>query len=428
VARLLAFLAAKSAVSAGATEADTGPYCKARRRLPEGLVSRLAREAGAGLHRRYPAGLLLGGRPVKVADGTTVSMPDTPQNQREYPQPGTQKAGLGFPIARVVAVMSLHCAAVLDVAVGPYAGKQNGETALLRGLLAAGRGAPEGGAPEGGAPEGGAPEGGAPEGGAPEGGALEPGDVLLADRYYASFWLIATLLARGVDSLFRQHHGRKVDFRTGTRLGPDDHLVTLRRPQRPAWMGKAEYAALPSELTAREVRVRVAARGFRVKVVVLVTTLLDAAAYSKDEIARAFRCRWHVELDLRAIKQTMAMDVLRCRTPQMARKEVWMHLLAYNLVRAVMAEAAAGAGAPPRELSFAGAVQTITAFAPLLQLADPSDLPRLWAILLRAIARHRVGNRPDRFEPRAVKRRPKSTPWLSVPRDAARQRLARAAG
>lgn len=392
VAKLLALLGARGAADEGLCEPDTSPYCKARARLPERLVSRLAREAGEGLHRRYPAGKLLGGRPVKVADGTTVSMLDTPANQKAYPQPAPQKPGLGFPMMRVVAVMSLHCAAVLAAAVGPYSGKQSGEPSLLRTLF----------------------------------GCLAAGDVLLADRYYASFWTLAALLAGGVDSVMRQHQMREVDFRRGTRLGKDDHLVTLKKPaQRPEWMDRETYRSLPAELTVREVRVRVTQRGFRVRSLVLVTTLLDAGLYSREEIAKAFRCRWHVELDLRSIKRTMGMSVLRCKTPAMARKEVWVHLLAYNLVRAAMAAAAGAGGVEPREVSFAGAVQTINAFAPVLRLADEADLPRLWQILLRAIARHRVGDRPDRYEPRAVKRRPKPIALLTVPRDVARKRLAR---
>lgn len=401
VARLLAYLAARGEASAAGNDgeaatpsAKTDPYCKARQRLPEALVRRLAQEAGERLQRDHPAaGPLLGGRPVKIADGTTVSMPDTTENQEEYPQPSSQKKGLGFPIARLVAVFSLSCAAMLGLAIGPYEGKETGETALLRTLMDT---------------------------------ALAAGDVLLADRYHASFCNIALLLARGVDSLFRQHQKRKVDFRRGTRLGNDDHLITLERPERPDWMDAATYATLPETITVREVRVRVAVRGFRVRSLVLVTTLLDAAVYSKSEIAKAFRCRWHVELDLRSIKQTMGMQVLRCKTPAMVRKEVWMHMLAYNLVRTAMAAAADAAGIEqPREVSFAGAVQAIVAFAPAMELADRRDVPRLQRALLRAIASHRVGDRPDRCEPRAVKRRPKPTRLLTVPRDVARKRLLR---
>jgi hypothetical protein len=392
-AKLLAFLATQSGapVEPGADPA-TGPYCKARKRLAEKLVARLARDSGQQLHRRHPSGQLLGGRRVKVADGTVCSMPDTALNQQRWPQPKTQKPGLGFPLVRLVAIISLNCAAVLDVAAGPYAGKQTGEMALLRTML----------------------------------DKLEKDDVLLADRYYASFWMIALLLGRGVDSLFRQHQHRKIDFRTGQRLGRDDHLIELEKPAaRPDWMDQATYDQLPEKLTVREVRVRVYQKGFRVKTLVLVTTLLDAKLYSREEIAETFRHRWHVELDLRSIKQTMNMSVLRCKSPDMVRKEIWMHLLAYNLIRTVMAQAAEQAGVQPREVSFAGAVQSINAFVPMLAMSTQSEQARLMQILLRAIAAHRVGDRPDRYEPRAVKRRAKPIALLSIPRTQARKRLAR---
>lgn len=399
VAKLLAFLAAcgPAGMPPGLAEVnpETGPYCKARQRLSEGLVSRLARETGLSLHSRRPSGALLGGRHVKVVDGTTCSMPDTKANQKEWPQPGTQKPGLGFPLVRMVAVMSLNCAAVLDVATGPYKGKQTGETALFRTLLSS----------------------------------LEKGDILLADRYYASFWMISLLSALGVDSLFRQHQLRKIDFRGGRRLGRDDHVITVERPaQRPEWMSKAEYARMPEELIVRELRLQVTQAGFRVRTMVLVTTLLDAQLYNKQELARAFRFRWHVELDIRAIKQTMNMSVLRCKTPAMVRKEIWMHILAYNLIRTVMAQAAEQEGIEPREVSFAGAVQTVNAFAPALELAAEADRPELLKVLLRTLARHRVGNRPDRYEPRAVKRRSKPIALLTVPRPKAKRRLAKSVG
>jgi hypothetical protein len=253
--------------------------------------------------------------------------------------------------------------------------------------------------------------------------------VLLADRYYASFWMIALLLGRCVDSLFRQHQKRKIDFRRGRRLGHDDHLIELKKPkQRPEWMDQAAYDLLPQTLSVRELRLQVHQRGFRVRTLVLVTTLLDVQLYNKQELARAFRFRWLMELDLRSIKQTMHMSVLRCKTPAMVSKEIWMHMLAYNLIRSAMAKAAEQAGIEPREVSFAGAVQTINAFAPALALAGEADQARLLGILLRAIAHHRVGDRPDRYEPRAVKRRAKPIALLTVPRKQARKRLAKSGG
>jgi hypothetical protein len=188
-------------------------------------------------------------------------------------------------------------------------------------------------------------------------------------------------------------------------------------------MDPSAFAEMPQTLTVREVRVRVCQRGFRVRTLMLVTTLLDAQLYSKQELAEAFRCRWYVELDLRSIKQTMNMSVLRCKTPAMVRKEIWMHLLAYNLIRTLMAQAAQQAGIQPRQVSFAGAVQTINAFGPVLLQAKAGDLPRLMSILLKSVAHHRVGDRPDRYEPRAVKRRYKPIALLTEPRQQAGQRL-----
>jgi hypothetical protein len=400
VARFVAFLAAAGAGEAvDGVGSQTGPYCKARQRLPEGLVSRLAKETGRQLHDRCPSEprtkrttLLLGGRKIKAVDGTTCSMPDTPENQKAWPHARTAQPGLGFPMLRLVVILSLDCAAVVDAAIGPYKGKQSGETALLRSMMSS----------------------------------LEKGDILLADRYYASYWMIAMLQALGVDSVFRQHQLRKIDFRRGQQLGPHDHVITLEKPgKRPEWMDEPMYEQMCGELTVREVRVQVRKRGFRVRTLVVVTTLLDAQVYDKEDIALAFRFRWHVELDVRAIKQTLNMDVLRCKTPAMVRKEIWMHLLAYNLIRTAMARAAELAGIEPREVSFAGAVQTVNVFAPALQLAHAADRAGLVEIMLRSMAQHRVADRPDRYEPRAVKRRAKPIALLTVPRAEARKRLAR---
>jgi hypothetical protein len=385
VARLLAFLGARGD---GAASADTGPYCKARERVPEAVVADLARHSGQSLQRRFPTTGLLQDRPIKLADGTTGSMPDTPENQQVYPQPASQKAGLGFPLLRLVGLISLSCGAVLDVAVGPYAGKKTGETALLRQLYAS----------------------------------LSAGDILLADALFANYWTIAALLARGVDVLFRHDGKRPVDWRQGRRLGKKDHLVIWHKPVRPAWMSRREYRRMPATLVLREVAVAVTQPGFRPRQVVLVTTLVDARAYSPEELVAAYRCRWHVELDLRAIKQVLGMDILRCKTPAMVRKELWMHLLAYNLVRTLMAEAARAAGVRPRDLSFKGALQTLNAFAAVWTFA-PRPGPTLYRALLKAVATHRVADRPDRIEPRAVKRKPKPQTFLTEPRQRARTRL-----
>jgi len=387
VSRVLAWL-----VSRGQTPCSpkTDPYCKARQRLPEALLQRLLHETGQALHRQSPAGWLWQGRRVKIADGTTVSMPDTPANQAAYPQPATQKAGLGFPLARLVVVFCLACGTTLDAALGRYQGKETGETALLRGLD----------------------------------GALEPGDVLLADRYYSGWGDIAWWSRRGVDVVARLHQRRRCDLRRGRRLGRDDHVVIWVKPAaRPGWMDEATYQALPDTLELREVRVRVTQRGFRTAVVVVVTTLLDAQRYSARDLASLYRLRWQAELDLRSLKVTLGMDVLRCKSPAMVRKEVWAHLLAYNLIRGVMAQAADEQELDPRELSFAGAWQAMTTFAERLLEAEGQRFEDLYDWLLLTIGAQRVGDRPDRVEPRARKRRPKSYPLLTEPRAEARKKL-----
>jgi hypothetical protein len=368
---------------------QTDPYCKARRRLPESLLRRLMHEAGQALHEQSPAAWRWKGRRVKVADGTTVSMPDTPKNQAAYPQPPAQKPGLGFPIARLVVVFGLACGTVLDAALGRYCGKRQGENSLLRTLQHA----------------------------------LEPGDVLLADRYYSGWFDLAWWWQRGVDVVTRLHQLRRCDLRRGRRLGKNDHVVAWPKPQRPEWMDEATYRGLPDALELREVRVWVHQPGCRTKVVVVVTTLLDGQVYSAQDLAAVYRLRWQAELDLRSLKVTLGMDVLRCKSPEMVRKEIWAHLLAYNLIRGVMAQAAEEHGCDPRELSFTGALDAMTTFAERLLEAEEERFQELYDWLLVTIGASQVGDRPGRVEPRARKRRPKHYPLLTQPRDQARKAL-----
>jgi hypothetical protein len=371
----------------------TGGYCKARQRMPETLLPHLVHQSGQRLQQQTPGAWHWHGRAVKIVDGSGVSMPDTEANQEAYPQPGSQAPGLGFPVARLVVVLSLACRAVLTAAVGPIKGKQTSETMLFHGLHAH----------------------------------LECDDVVLADRFYCSYWEVALLLGRGIDIVMRLHQRRQVDFRSGQRLGREDHVISWTKPKRPTWMDEAPYTALPATVDMRELRVLVPQRGFRTRVVLVATTLLDAQVYPKEDLAGLYRARWHAELDLRSIKQTMQMDVLRCKTPAMVRKEIWGHLLVYNLLCAAMAQAALSQGVMPRQVSLQGARQTLTAFhSQLAQLPSTKREHTVHAVL-HAIASHRVGTRPDRYEPRACKRRPKPYPLLRVPRQQARARLAAAA-
>src|SRR5262245_53255915 len=376
VARFLAWRAARRLPPCSA---DPSAYAKARGRLPEGVLARLTRSTGRRLHDQAPPAWRWDGRPVKAVDGSTVSMPDTPANQQQFPQMASQKPGVGFPIARLVVLFSLAVGTVLDAALGRYHGKQTGETALFHTLHEN----------------------------------LEPGDILLADRYYGSYWEIALARRRGADVVCRLHQRRRADFRGGRRLGREDHVVCWPKPARPDWMDEATYGALPPVLAVREVRVRVRWPGFRTRALVVVTTLLDPAATPREDVALLYRIRWFAELDLRALKQTLQMDVLRCQSPDMVRKEVWAHLLAYNLIRGVMAEAAQEAGLFPVQLSFKAAVQAVNAFAAVLWTAPAEELEEVGRRLRAALVTHQVGDRPNRSEPRARKRRPKDYPLLN---------------
>ena len=361
---------------------DPSAYCKARGRLPEGVLQRLTRTAGHDSHDTQPTPWLWKGRPVKLVDGSTTSLADTEANQLAYPQPNSQKPGLGFPLVRFVVLFSLAVGSVLDAALAPYRGKQTGETALFHTLQHN----------------------------------LESGDILLADRYYCTYWEIALAQQRGVDGVCRLHQRRPVDFRRGRHLGRGDHVVTWPKPARPEWMDAATYATLPDTLTIREVRIRVGIPGFRTQTLVVATTLLDPTVVSASDVALLYRCRWYAELDLRALKQTLQMDVLRGQTPEMVRKELWAHLLAYNLIRGVMAAAAQEKGVLPLQLSFKGAVQAVNAFAAWLWTAGVDELVALYRRLRAVIASYEIEMRPNRSEPRARKRRPKPYPLLTEPR------------
>jgi len=386
VARLIVWMAVNKRKPC---EPDTSSYCEARSRLPEAVIVRLVRETARRTEARVSDAWLWKGRSVTLVDGTTASMPDSLANQEAYPQSKTQGIGLGFPLVRLVALISLATGVVRDLALGPYQGKETGETALFRTLW----------------------------------GGLEAGEIVLGDRYFGSFFGIAGLSERGVDVLFRMHQRRKFDFRRGRRLGVLDHVVSWSKPARPDWMDEATYAQIPEELTVRELRVTVDQPGFRVNELVLVTTLLDAGSYSKQEIARLFLQRWNIELDFRSIKDVLQMDVLRCRAPEMVRKEIWMHLLAYNLIRGVMRDAAEAHEKSPRQLSFKGALQTMTGFQDALRWATPIHRVALVGEMLKAISGHEVGDRFGRVEPRANKRRPKPQRFLMEPRRQARKAL-----
>jgi IS4 transposase len=372
-----------------ACSSHTGAYSKARQRLPEKVVAELTRHTGKHLMTQASADWSWHGRHVKIVDGSTASMPDTEANQKEYPQMACQKPGVGFPILRFLVIFSLAVGSVLDAAFCPYKGKQTSELALFRGLHES----------------------------------IDEGDVVLGDRHFCAFFEIADLKRRGADVALRQHQCRKTDFRRGVQLGRYDHRVVWQKPARPDWMDEESYRQFPDELAMREVRIHIKGKGrkVRTRTLTIATTLTDPQEYRKADLAELYRRRWQAELNLRSLKTVLQMDVLRCKTPEMVRKEIWAHLLAYNLIRKVMAQAAQEYEVEPYTISFKATLQTLKAFAlPLLTCAK-SQLPEVIDEMLLAIARHSVGNRPDRVEPRALKRRPKPYDLLTKPRAQARK-------
>jgi hypothetical protein len=376
-------IAHRAASGLEACSPNTASYCNARGRLPLGVLRTLARRAAEELQASAAEEWKWNGRPVFIADGSYVSMPDTPQNRAVYPQPVVQQPGIGFPLARVAVLLSLATGACRDLAIAPYAGKGTGETTLLRAMY----------------------------------DALLPGDVVLADALFDNYFLVYELRDRGIDVVVRAQYQR-VGSQT-VQSGPGGEVLVWRRPNKPRGMTGEQYRRYPATMLMRQVAVDARGKDNRAERFHVVTTILDASI-DGGQIGGLYERRWSGEVDIRSIKSVMQMDVLRCKTPDMVEKEIWAHLLAYNLLRTVMAVAAAENGLEPREVSFKGAKQAVTAFAPKIEAARPKDRPALIDALLAVIAHHRVGDRPGRWEPRARKRRPKPGARLTQPRAVAR--------
>lgn len=390
VARLIAHRVARGD---SACSSETGAYCQARKRLPEKFFSSVVRNVGRKLEDQVQEKWLWKGHHVYMFDGTTTLMPDTPENQDAYPQTSKQKPGAGMPLARVAAVISLSCGVVLDLGFAKYAGKNQGEVSLLHKLS----------------------------------GIFSAGDVLLADCLMCNWRVLFSFKDRGVDVVTRLNKAhRTADFRRGKRLGKDDHIVRWKKPTSIRSVDWPTYHTFPDSIVVREARVYIKQPGFRTRSIIVVTTLLDPVQYPKEELASLYRARWHNELDLRSIKSVMQMECLRCKTPELVRKEIWTHVLAYNLIRTIMAQAASRYELLPRTISFKGTLQTLEAFQPMLAVRGESNRlfrQRLYEELLEAIVTHRVGDRPDRIEPRRIKRRHKHYVPLSVPRAEAKRQI-----
>lgn len=359
---------------------NTSAYCNARAQLPEEPLRRLAFSVGRALSGQAEQELWRSRR-VKVADGTSFQLPDTLQNQAEYPQPEEQSEGCGFPVMHACALMCLSTGAILDVET---CGGSGHERKLFRALWRS----------------------------------LERGDVVLGDAGFGSYAEMAQLQQLGVDCVFRKQQG-KLGIEKGQRLGSEDWLVTWECPREPgAWVDRS---SLPETLRVRVIRFGCPVKGFRSQEVVLVTTLLDPKLYPKRKLMELYRRRWEMELRFRDIKTTMGLEMLSCKTPAGCRKELWMGLVAYNLIRTVMVDAARRWRVRVSRISFAGTVQRLIQFGHgNLAAGNPRAAYRL---LLEHLRADLLPHRPNRVEPRKRKRRSNGYSLLTVPRHVARLRL-----
>lgn len=371
---------------------DTGDYCRARAKLSEAALCELSCEVAEELEQAAkPEWLWKGKHHAKLIDGFTFTMPDTPKNQTRYPQQKAQQPGIGLPIARVVTILSLATAAVMDLALGPYQGKETGESALLRSMR----------------------------------GSLAAGDIAVMDRYYCSFMMIALLLQQGTNTCARKHHLRHSDFRRGRRLGKYDHLIIWTRPQRPKWMDEQTYAQIPETLVLRELRYNVVVPGRRTRTIDVITTLTDADAYTKEDISQLYGFRWNSELDIRSIKSNLNLGHVRCKSPEMVHRELWTTILGYNLIRMTSAGAAWLHDKQPRQISFTSTCQYVLASWMQLssRMIDNVRLEAYLLLMLAQIAGCEVANRPGRLEPRVLKRRRHGYKLMQKPRNQLRREL-----
>lgn len=377
-----------------APTSDTGDYCRARAKLVEAAIHALSCDVAAGLELvAEKAWLWKNQFHAKLIDGFTFTMPGTSKNQARYPQSTSQKPGVGLPIARAVAILSLATACVTDLALGPYKGKETGETALFRTLF----------------------------------GSFVPGDIAVADRYYCSFMMIALLLWQGVQTCARKNQRRHSDFRRGRRLGKYDHLITWTRSARPDWMDEATYAQIPETLTLREIRYNIVVSGRRTRTIDIITTLLDADAFTQQDIADLYGFRWNAELDIRSIKASLNLAHVRCKSPEMVHRELWTTILAYNLIRTTAAGAALVHDQQPRQISFTSTCQYVLASWMQLSAGSIPDaqLDEYLAEVIAQIADCRVAHRPGRLEPRVLRRRRHGYPLMQKPRAVLRAELRR---
>ena len=365
----------------GAVDEGTSAFIQARQRLPKERLEAALKSTAVTADSRVGEQGQLNGRPVKVVDCSTTQLPDTPENQALYPQPSGQKPGCGFPIMKFLVFFSLGSGALTKVIMDHW---KNHDLRLLHRAWEF----------------------------------LKKGDILLGDRAFADYVTLVCLPKLAVDVLARLSRTRKVDFRRAhQRLGPGDALFVWKKGyEKSRVLSPQEWRDLPNETIVRVLRFDAVIRG-RKQRVTLVTTLLDPATYPVDKLIALYARRWNLELALRHFKTTMGMEQLRCESPEMVEKEVLAYLIAYNLVRCLMAEAVALAGVEMERLSFKGTVDAVRQYTMAIGAArNKGKRQALWDELVANIVRDLVPLRPGRREPRAVKRRPKPYPLLTKPR------------
>lgn len=360
------------------TSISTSAYCKARGRLPNNLISTLTKEIAIKNEQRIDTHWKFRGRNIYLVDGTTVTMADTISNQREYPHTKTQKEGLGFPVCRIVAIISLTTGSIVDANVGKYSGKGTGEQSLLRDMLHN----------------------------------FKKGDVILADAMFSTYTLLSYVIDKGIDIVFVQNgaRSRRIDFTQGKILSKNDHVITIKKPKdNPEWMSSDEINKIPKEIKIRELKT-----GGKI----LITTMLCPKRTTIKTIKNLYKERWHIEVDFRNIKITLGLNEFKCKSPKMVEKEMWTHFLAYNLIRSLMLDSALYNKILPRQISFKHCLQLYIDYS---KTRTRSKLK--YKKLLKLIGEKIIGNRTGRIEPRLIKKRGNAYRLLMKPRNIARAEI-----
>jgi hypothetical protein len=355
------------------TSISTSGYCKARNRLSTLAIKNLAKEIAINNKQKIKSKWKFRDKNIYLIDGTTITMADTVSNQKEYPHTKTQKEGLGFPVCRIVAIISLTTGSIIDASIGKYSGKETGEQALLRDILHN----------------------------------FKKGDIILADAMFSTYTLFSYVIEKGIDIVFVQNgaRSRKTDFTNGEILGKDDHIITIKKPKdNPEWMNEDEINKIPKELKIREIKI-----GGKI----LITTMLCPKKTTAKTIKNLYKERWHIEVDFRNIKITLDLKEFKCKSPKMVIKEMWISFLSYNIIRSLMLDSALYNKILPRTISFKNTLQ--------LYLHSLENTYKLNSQkLLKLIGEKIIGNRAGRIEPRLLKKRSNAYRLLTKPRDIAR--------